>query len=66
MTPALVRKLIAEFVGTALLVLIGVGSAVAALKTGGQVVVALAFGLVLLALAYSLGPVSGCQWTRAP
>ncbi len=61
MTPALVRKLVAEFIGTALLVLIGVGAAVAALKTGGQVVVALAFGLVLLALAYSLGPVSGCH-----
>ena len=61
MTPALARQLLAEFVGTALLVLIGVGSAVAGLKTGGPVVVALAFGLVLLALAYALGPVSGCH-----
>jgi len=61
MTPVLFRRLLAEFAGTALLVLIGVGSAVAALKTGGQVVVALAFGLVLLALAYALGPVSGCH-----
>jgi aquaporin Z len=57
----LARSLAAEFVGTALLVLIGVGSAVAGLKTGGPVEVALAFGLVLLALAYALGPVSGCH-----
>src|SRR5690606_14529604 len=28
---------------------------------GGVVVVALAFGFVLLALAYALGPVSGCH-----
>ncbi len=61
MSTLLVRKLLAEFVGTALLVLVGVGSAVAGLKTGGPVVVAFAFGLVLLALAYALGPVSGCH-----
>src|SRR3954468_14318192 len=61
MNPALVRKLVAEFIGTALLVLIGVGSAVAGLKTGGPIVVALAFGLVLVALAYALGPGSGCH-----
>jgi aquaporin Z len=57
----LVRSLAAEFVGTLLLVLLGVGSAVAGLHTGGVVVVALAFGLTLLALAYALGPVSGCH-----
>src|SRR3954465_5274177 len=61
MSPTLLRQLLAEFVGTALLVLVGVGSAVAGLKTGGPGVVALAFGLVLLALAYALGPVSGCH-----
>src|SRR3954466_4358359 len=61
MSPTLLRQLLAEFVGTALLVLIGVGAAVAGLKTGGPVVVAFAFGLVLLALAYALGPVSGCH-----
>jgi aquaporin Z len=57
----LARSLAVEFLGTALLVLVGVGSAVAGLRTGGPVVVALAFGLVLLALAYALGPVSGCH-----
>src|SRR3954452_11681757 len=61
MSPTLLRQLLAEFVGTALLVLVGVGSAVAGIKTGGPVVVALAFGLVLLALAYAIGPVSGCH-----
>jgi aquaporin Z len=63
------RKLVAEAVGTALLVFVGVG--VATLSFGfkltgqstsaGVVSTALAFGLVLLALAYTLGPVSGCH-----
>ena len=61
MSRTLARSLAAEFVGTALLVLIGVGSAVAGLRTGGPVEVALAFGLTLLALAYALGPISGCH-----
>jgi aquaporin Z len=61
MSPTLTRSLVAEFLGTALLVLIGVGSAVAGIQVGGPVAVALAFGLVLLALAYTLGPVSGCH-----
>ena len=51
----------AEFVGTGFLVFFGVGSAVAGLLSGGVVVVALAFGFVLLALAYAIGPVSGCH-----
>ena len=49
----------AEFLGTLLLVFFGVGSAIAARVEGGVVVVALAFGLTLLALVYALGPVSG-------
>jgi aquaporin Z len=64
-SPPLLRKLVAEFIGTALLVLIGVGAAVTGLQGAGQVAgtvgVALAFGLVLLALAYALGPISGCH-----
>lgn len=65
------RKLIAEFVGTFLLVFLAVGAAVfgiAALvgvdKAGpgsGVVGVALAFGLVLLGIAYAFGPVSGAH-----
>jgi aquaporin Z len=58
---SLVRKLVVEGVGTALLVFIGVGSAVFGFDTVGPVGVALAFGLVVLALAYSIGPVSGCH-----
>jgi aquaporin Z len=63
------RKLVAEALGTALLVLIAVG--VATLTFGfklagtsvsaGVVATALAFGLVLLALAYTLGPISGAH-----
>ncbi len=51
----------AEFLGTAFLVFLGVGSAVAGLLSGGVIVVALAFGFVLLALTYAIGPISGCH-----
>jgi aquaporin Z len=51
----------AEFLGTGFLVFLGVGSAVAGLLSGGVVVVALAFGFVLLALSYAIGPVSGAH-----
>jgi aquaporin Z len=64
-SPTLVRSLVAEFVGTLLLVFLAVGAAVAGLKGGGLLAgvvgVALAFGLVLLALAYAIGPISGCH-----
>ena len=56
-----IKRYGAEFLGTMLLVVFGVGSAIAGRVEGGVVVVALAFGLVLLALAYTLGPVSGCH-----
>lgn len=51
----------AEFLGTFILVFIGAGSAIAARVEGGVVVVALAFGLTLLALTYALAPVSNCH-----
>jgi aquaporin Z len=57
----LVRKSLAEFLGTAILVFFAVGSAVFGIDKIGAVGVALAFGLTLLALAYSIGPVSGCH-----
>jgi aquaporin Z len=60
-SPTLARQLAAEFLGTALLVFVAVGSAVAGFNTIGPFGVALAFGLTLLALAYALGPVSGCH-----
>jgi aquaporin Z len=61
MSPTLTRSLAAEFVGTALLVFLAVGAAVGGIDTIGPVGVALAFGLVLLALAYAIGPISGCH-----
>lgn len=64
-----IRPLVAECLGTALLVFFGVGTAtltfgfkVAGVSTSaGVVATALAFGLVLLALVYGIGPVSGCH-----
>ncbi|QOC91612.1 MIP/aquaporin family protein [Micromonospora craniellae] len=53
------RRYVAEFIGTLLLVFIGVGSAVAARTEGGVVVVSLAFGFVVLALVYTIGQLSG-------
>jgi aquaporin Z len=61
MSPSLARSVAAEFVGTALLVFLAVGAAVGGIDTVGPVGVALAFGLVLLALAYAIGPISGCH-----
>jgi aquaporin Z len=66
MTP---RKLGAELLGTALLVFVGVG--VATLTFGfkldggstsaGVLATALTFGLALLVLVYTIGPLSGCH-----
>lgn len=59
---SLFKKAIAECIGTAVLVLVACGVAVAA---GGQgawwVATSLAFGLVIVAMAYSIGNVSGCH-----
>ena len=57
----LMRRLGAEFAGTAIIVFFGVGSAIFGLDKIGATGVALAFGLVLLALAYAIGPVPGCH-----
>jgi len=64
-----VRKLAAEFIGTALLVIFAVGAATlscgfgltGASTSAGVITTAMAFGLVLVGLAYALGPVSGCH-----
>ena len=61
MSPALVRSLVLEFIGTLVLVLVAVGSAVTGIRTMGPLAVALAFGLTLLVLAYAIGPVTGCH-----
>jgi len=55
------RKFLSEFLGTFLLVVLAVGAAVAGLKSGGVLAVAMAFGFVLVALAYAFGPISGAH-----
>jgi len=55
------RRASGEFVGTFVLVLGGVGAAVIAGDKIGNLGIAFAFGLSLLAMAYAVGPVSGCH-----
>ena len=65
----MVKKLTAEFLGTFWLVLGGCGSAVLAAafpEVGiGLVGVSLAFGLTVLTMAYTIGPISGCHLNPA-
>ncbi len=55
------RRAGAECIGTFVLVFGGVGTAVIAGEKVGNLGVAFAFGLSLLAMAYAIGPVSGCH-----
>ncbi len=55
------KKYFAELVGTFVLVFGGVGSAVLAGSHIGYAGVAFAFGLSLLAMVYTIGPISGCH-----
>ncbi|MCQ4636279.1 MIP family channel protein [Anaerovorax odorimutans] len=66
------RKYVAEFIGTMVLVIFGCGSAVAANTLVGKLgvevplgfttlLIAFAFGLVIVAMAYSIGNISGCH-----
>lgn len=55
------KKEIAEFIGTFTLVLFGCGAAVIAGDSVGVLGIAMAFGLALIAMAYCIGPVSGCH-----
>ena len=59
-TPAPITVYAAELIGTAILVIGGVGTAVLGDEVG-TVGIALAFGLTLLALAFLIGPISGCH-----
>lgn len=58
-----VRKYLAEFIGTFVLVLFACGTAcVLGCETrAGYLAVALSFGLVIVAMAYSIGNISGCH-----
>ncbi|MFJ4650685.1 aquaporin [Nocardia sp. NPDC088792] len=55
------RKLFAEALGTFVLVLAGVGTAVIAGERVGALGIALAFGFTLMFLVYAIGPISGCH-----
>lgn len=67
-----IKKYAAEFIGTAVLVLFGCGAAVTANSLIGStgvsvplamstLLIAFAFGLVIVGMAYSVGNVSGCH-----
>ncbi len=59
------KKYIAEFIGTFTLVFVGCGTAMLvgcdAANGCGYVLTALAFGLTIVAMAYSIGNISGCH-----
>ena len=59
------KKYIAEAIGTATLVVLGCGTAMLvgcdATVGGGYILTALAFGLSIVAMAYSIGNISGCH-----
>ena len=63
---ALLKKCVAECLGTFVLVLFGCGTAVALDCNGAKAdaayfMTAFAFGLVIVAMAYSIGNISGCH-----
>ncbi len=55
------NRFVAEFIGTLALVLFGCGAAVLGGDHVGQLGIALAFGFAIVAMAYGIGPVSGCH-----
>lgn len=59
------RKYVAEALGTMVLVVLGCGTAMTVGCSysfgGGYVLTALAFGLALMAMAYTIGNISGCH-----
>ena len=58
----MVKKFAAELIGTAVLVLFGCGAAVlGGFDIVGQLGIALAFGFAIVAMAYGIGPISGCH-----
>ena len=59
------KKYLAECIGTCTLVVLGCGTAMLvgcdAVNGGGYILTALAFGLSIVAMAYSIGNISGCH-----
>jgi aquaporin NIP len=65
--PALLRALVAEAIGTFALVFAGAGAVMVDAKTHalGHVGVAITFGLVIMAMIYAVGHVSGAHFNAA-
>jgi len=62
------RKLLAEFIGTFALVFAGTGAIIVNEMTGGVIThvgIALVFGLVVMAMIYSVGEISGAHFNPA-
>lgn len=62
------KRLVAEFFGTFTLVFVGTGAVIVNDTSGGalsQSGIALSFGLVVLAMIYALGAISGCHLNPA-
>ena len=61
----MIKKFCAEFIGTFMLVLLACGTATVLgcsnQPDGAYILTAIAFGLVIVAMAYSIGNVSGCH-----
>lgn len=55
------KRYFAELVGTFVLMFCGIGAAVIDGDKLGPLGISLAFGLTLLAMAYAIGPISGCH-----
>ena len=57
------KKFVAEFIGTCVLVTLGCGTAMltGCEHWGGYLATALAFGLVIVGMAYCVGNISGCH-----
>lgn len=56
-----VKKYVAELIGTFVLVFMGCGSAVLAGEKIGYLGISFAFGLSVVAMAYTIGGISGCH-----
>lgn len=58
MEKSMIKKYAAECIGTCVLVLLGCGAAMSGV---GTLAIAIAFGLSIVAMAYSIGNISGCH-----